>query len=312
MRFLSISMTCALLAAGQLSAAPPSKAASNAQQGIALAAKHQCDAALPLLNELIPAIADKQLRYDALLATARCGIQKKDGKLAVNTIMALRHDYPEDPEVLYLTTQVFLKIAVQASQDLEKLAPRSHQLAQLKAESLEQQEKWDEAAALYRRILDEDPKHPEMHMRLGRILLSQAKTLADNDEAAKQFQEELAVDPASAPAEFWLGEVSRVNGRFAEAIAHFSTAIKMNGDFAPSFLTLGMTYSSTERFEDAVGPLERYTKLAPADPAGHFQLARVYARVGRKEDSEREMAAQRELLEKAKMTPGPPTATLPY
>jgi hypothetical protein len=34
--------------------------------------------------------------------------------------------------------------------------------------------------------------------------------------------------------------------------------------------------------------------MQPGDPAGHYQLATAYARMGRKPEAEREMALQRE------------------
>ena len=61
----------------------------------------------------------------------------------------------------------------------------------------------------------------------------------------------------------------------------------------------------------AVAPLERYVKLVPADPAGHYQLSIAYARTDRKQDAAREMAIQREISEKTAAasragTPAPP------
>jgi hypothetical protein len=91
---------------------------SPIERAIDLATKHRCDEATPLLNELTPGATDKQLKYQALMAATRCAIRKKDGRATVTTLLALRHDYPNDPEVLYLTTQVFLQIAVHASQYL--------------------------------------------------------------------------------------------------------------------------------------------------------------------------------------------------
>ena len=225
--------------------------------------------------------------------------------------MALRHDYPEDPEVLYLTAQVFLKIAVHASQALETSAPNSYQMFELKAESLESQAKWDEAEAVYRKILEQNPKLPEIHLRLGRAMLSQAKTTEQNDAAAQEFAQELAIDPTNAAAEFWIGEVARLNGRSDDAVTHFTSATKLDSSFAPSFLMLGMTYIASGKYGDAIDPLERYTSMIQDDPAGHLQLGRAYARTNRKEDSEREFATHRKLLEKVQPLSGAPENSSP-
>src|SRR2546421_12409545 len=135
---LALSTVCALAQVPKSS--PPAASSGPVERGIDLAAKGRCDEALPLLKEL-GAISDKQLKYQGQMATAHCAIKRRDGQLTVATLMALRHEYPKDPEVLYLTTQVFLEIAVRASQELTALAPDSIQVLELQAETLESQSK---------------------------------------------------------------------------------------------------------------------------------------------------------------------------
>jgi tetratricopeptide (TPR) repeat protein len=295
------------LAFAQAPASPSSTGPSSpVERGIDLAGKRHCEEALPLLNEVTPGVSDKQLKYRAQIAIARCGIRKKDGRTTVNALMALRHDYPEDPEVLYLTTQVFLEIAETASQDLARIAPNSYQVLELEAETLESQNKWQEAAAIYRKILETNPKLPNIHFRLGRVVLAQPETPATTEEARKEFEQELAIDPTNASAEFWLGENSRRDGQWSEAVPHFTSALKLDPALAEAMLALGMTFNSEGRFSDAIAPLERYTKIVPQDPAGHYQLALAYARTGRKEDSAREMTFHRQLSEKKQAPPASP------
>lgn len=282
------------------------------ERAIDLAAKRRCQEAIPLLIDLAPGIADKQLKYRALIATAHCGIHEKNGRVTVNALMALRHDYPEDPEVLYLTTHVFLEIAVDASRELAARAPDSYQVGELEAETLESQNKWEGAAAIYRKILAQNPKLPDIHFRLGRALLSQPETPETNEEARKEFERELAIDPANASAEFWLGEIERRDGRVAEAIPHFNSALKLDPTLAEAMLALGMAQNSQAHFSDAIAPLENYTQKVPDDPAGHYQLAIAYARTGRKEDSVREMTIQQQFSEKKQTSPAAPDSAVPH
>jgi predicted Zn-dependent protease len=60
-----------------------------------------------------------------------------------------------------------------------------------------------------------------------------------------------------------------------------------------------MSLNSAAKFADAVAPLETYVKRQPGDPAGHYQLATAYARTGRKQDADKELALQRETATKA-------------
>src|SRR5215470_2337287 len=159
---------------GQSSAHRTSSGVSNPiERGIDLAAKGQCEEALPLLKNQMPGSADKQLKYRALMATVRCGLSQREDATTVNALLELRKDFPQDPQVLYMTSQIFLEIAERASQELTSVAPNSYQTKELQAESFESQEKWAEAAVIYRKILEENPNVRGIHYRLGRAALAQ-------------------------------------------------------------------------------------------------------------------------------------------
>src|SRR6266849_3478424 len=65
----------------QPSASPSSTSSSSpVERGIDLAGKRHCQEALPLLNEFTPRVTDKQLKYRAQMAIARCAMKQKDGK----------------------------------------------------------------------------------------------------------------------------------------------------------------------------------------------------------------------------------------
>jgi predicted Zn-dependent protease len=72
--------------------------------------------------------------------------------------------------------------------------------------------------------------------------------------------------------------------------------------FVEAYLALGISMNAAGKFADAVTPLENYVKMQPDDPAGHYQLATAYARTGRKQDAQREMALQQETAAKAPRT----------
>ena len=303
-KFLYRVLLCGVLLAVQVFAQIPAPKASPLVQAIDLAEKqHHCEEALPLLKKLTLNVIDQQLRYRAQIATAHCAIKQKDGQATVTALLALKHEYPEDPEVLYLTTHVFLEIAVRASQELAATAPpSSYQIRELQAETLESQGKWEEAVAVYSKILEENPKLPNMHFRLGHAILSQPESPANTEEARKEFAQELAIDPTNASAEFWLGEIARLAGTWDEAIPHFASAARLDPNYPEAFLGWGMSSSAAGRYPEAIMPLERYTKLVPDDTAGHYQLAMAYSHADRKADAAREMTLMRQIAERKRAT----------
>jgi tetratricopeptide (TPR) repeat protein len=286
-------------AAPPVASASTIASASTVEQAIDLAAKGRCQEALPVLKKSAARVPDKDLKYRAAMATARCAMSLGQAETAVTALFLLNREFPHDPEVLYITTRYYGELASRASQELAATAPSSYQALELEAEAMESQSRWDDAAAEYKKILQQNPNVPGIHFRLGRVALSKSESPGNTEEARKEFEQELKIDPTNAAAEFSLGEIARRGGQWDEAVLRFTNASKLDPGFAEAFVALGMSLNSAERFSEAVSPLERYIKMLPTDAAGHYQLSIAYARTGRKEDAVREMAIQRQILEKA-------------
>jgi tetratricopeptide (TPR) repeat protein len=282
---------------------------SSVESAIDLAAKGQCQQASPTLKKSGSHTSDKDLKYRAAMALARCAMSLDQQETALQALGTLNREFPNDPEVLYISTHYYSELATRASQRLAATAPSSYQTHELEAEADESQGKWDDALAEYNQILQRNPNLPGIHYRMGRVCLSGPQTATSTDEAVHEFEAELKIDPNNASAEFFLGEIARRVGQWSDAVPHFSSAAKLDPGFSEAFLALGMALNSAERFPEAVAPLEKYVKMEPFDPAGHYQLSISYARTGRKGDATREMAIQQEI---ARKNPGgPPNGSAP-
>jgi len=240
------------------------------------------------------------VRRTAGLAGIRCAMVLNQSDPAVELLRMLNREFPRDPEILYVTTHTFSDLSSRAAQQLAAFAPNSFQAQELRAESLEVQGKWDQAAREYQAILQQNPRQPGIHFRLGRLLLSKPNpppTVAE--DAKKEFQQELEIDPNNAGAEYVLGELARQSQQWDEAIQHFSRAAKLDASFGDAFLGLGSSLMSQRKFSEAVPPLETAVKLEPQNPAAHYNLAMAYARSGRKEAADKEFAVHREMMQKS-------------
>ena len=100
-------------------------------------------------------------------------------------------------------------------------APGSYQVHELNAEALEAQGKWDDAAAEYAQVLKQNPRLAGMHYRLGRLMLSGRRRPPPNEEARREFQAELEIDPTNAGAEYVLGELARQDEQFSRSYRTF-------------------------------------------------------------------------------------------
>lgn len=306
--FVSVSAAAWLAASGGFQAAAQKAAPArepSAPQAMEWVESGRCAEALPALKKALPRIVDKQEKYHAEMAMVRCAMAVDDEQTAAEALLRLKRESPDDPEVLYIATHYFSELGMRASQDLEAKAPNSFQAQKLQAEALESQGKNDEAAAIYNKILADNPKTPGIHYRLGQIELAKAGATGATDEAKKQFQAEIEVDPLNASAHFILGELARRANDWDEAVKEFSRAAKLDVGFSEAYLALGMSLAASGKFAEAIAPLRSYAKMEPGDPAGHYQLAIAYSRTGDKEGAARELALQ---TEAAKAHPATDTA----
>jgi tetratricopeptide (TPR) repeat protein len=293
---LFLLMTLSPGQAAKKSSAPAT--GGEAERATNLAESGHCVEALPLLKRAIRQTADRDLKKKIGLDGLHCAMTHSSPYDSLDFLVVLSREFPRDPEVLYTATHAYSDLSMRTSQDLAREAPFSFQVHELNAEALEIQGRWDEAAAEYRRILDINPMLPGIHARLGRALLSKPQpSPTELDQARKSFEEELEIDPRNATAEFVLGQLAADAKDSATAIRHFTRATKLDVGFMEAYLGLGTALNSAKQFTEAIPPLETYEKMAPDSPTGHYQLAVAYAGAGRREDSNREAALQRQTSE---------------
>jgi len=288
-----------LFAAQASTRAPAGGAASSAERAVSLAQAGHCKEALPLLKQAKLQVADKDLKRSVGFAGVRCAMFTDQADAAEGFLMFLNREFPHDPEVLYLSVHTYSDLSSRAAADLARTASGSAQGHELHAESLETEGKWDEAAKEYRLVLQQNPRLPGIHFRLGRLLLSKSNpNESDAEEARKEMQQELEIDPTNAGAEYVLGEIAKQNQQWDDAMQHFSRAAKLDAGFGDAFVGWGECLVSEKKFSDAIPPLETAVKLQSGNPAAHYMLAIAYARSGRKEDGDREFAIQKQLTQK--------------
>jgi len=305
--FSRLLLATALLMSSLFAADAPKKApapdpSAAARRGADLAETGQCSQALPLLAKSVSHVVDKELKKRAGFYGVRCAMAMNQMDPALEFIRTLSHEFPNDPEVLYLAVHVFSDLSIRASQALLYTAPGSYQVHELNAEALETQGNWKDAAVEYHEVLKKNPNLVGIHYRLGRLLLSAPKTATTRDEARHEFEEELKIDPTNAGAEYVLGELAREDEHWPAAIDHFGRAAKLDSGFADAFIGLGRSLIAGGRAAEAVPPLEIAEKLQPDNPVPHFHLATAYRRSGRKQDADREFNLHQQTSEKARQS----------
>lgn len=168
----------------------------------------------------------------------------------------------------------------------------------LAGEALDEMKDKAGAAQQFRAAVKADPKMPNVHFGLGYLLWG----LLQFEEAAKEFQAELANNPEHAQAMTYLADSYIQLSRPADATPLLERAIKIDPGIELAHLDLGILYSDTGRREEALSELKIAAHLSPNDQNVHWRLARFYKAMGQTEQANAEFAKTRSLQKAADQT----------
>lgn len=268
----------------------PSLANARYFLDVSLAESGHCPEAITKLEKDYPHVDEGPLKLALGLDGFRCAMAMRQEVSALEFARGLNHDYPDDPDVLYLSSHFFSDLSDAASQRLLAKAPNSYQAHQMSAEVLEMEAKTNDAADEYRKVLALNPRLAGIHYELGRLLLAGDPTPEVLGQARQEFEAELKIDPGDAAAEYQLGGMAWQARNWDEAIAHFRAALKIDPGYEEALVGLGKSLVSAGRPQEAIGPLQMAAQLQPGDPTAHYQLSFAYRHTGRAAEADKELA----------------------
>jgi tetratricopeptide (TPR) repeat protein len=212
---------------------------------------------------------------------------------AVKVGLELNRLYPKDPEVLYHTGRIFGNFAFLTMQRLAQVAPASVWRHQAAAEAYESQGSHDAAISEYRQVLSVDPRRPGIHFRLGRTLLARSRQSNAPDDvtaAAKEFEQELELDPGKSNAAYELGEIHRNAGEFDEAQRFFQVAVQYHPEFEEAQLGLASDLMSLQKPDLALPHLQKAITLNAGNEVSWYRLSQVQGMLGHADEQKKTFA----------------------
>lgn len=234
--------------------------------------------------------SDRALRRLAGLAAVQCLLAANRFEELSPILFELRREHPDDADVLYQSAKVFNKAWNTAVYEMFRKTPASYRVNQLSADIFETQGRFAEAIAEYRKAIEKNPRALNLHFRLGRALLLESHRAEALEQALREFQAELALNPSDAAAEYEVGQVLTAQQKSAEAAAHFEKALALSPDFPEALVALGRIRASARRYEDAIRLLQRAVQLQPRMEAAHYALMLAYRDAGRTAEAQRQKA----------------------
>jgi tetratricopeptide (TPR) repeat protein len=256
-------------------------------------------------NEAVPRLEKGFKQSSDPISRRLCGLQllRAYGNVgrdadAVQTALELNKLYPKDPEVLYHTGRVYGNFAFITMERLQRAAPDSIWMLQARGEANESQKNYDAALDAFNHVLSVDPRRPGIHFRMGRVYLAkftEKQVQADRDAAIREFDAELEVDPHNGNAAYELANLAAQSGDREKARQGFEAILKRFPDFEEALVGLGGVLLDGQSPKDAIGPLERATKVRPDDEVAWYRLAQAERAAGDRDAQQKALAQFRNL-----------------
>jgi tetratricopeptide (TPR) repeat protein len=134
---------------------------------------------------------------------------------------------------------------------------------------------------LWTDTLAKSPDSWTAHNNLGNALLRKGQV----DEALKQFQKALEINPNYAQAHSNLGVALLQKGRLDDAVAQYQTALGMYPNYAQAHSNLGLALSQKGQLEDAVVHCQKALEINPYYLEAHINLGNALLRKGQLGDA---------------------------
>jgi predicted O-linked N-acetylglucosamine transferase (SPINDLY family) len=162
-----------------------------------------------------------------------------------------------------------------------------------RALELHRADRLDDAAAIYRQLLAEDPAHADASHLLGLVCFRNK----DFDTAVRLIRDAIGCDPENPIFHGNLGNVLRDSGRLSEAIAAYRRALELHDGYAEIHNNLGHALQASGSLDDAFEHYRKAIALRPDNYRAHHNLGNALLVSGKSEEA---VAA---LRESAKLNP---------
>lgn len=189
----------------------------------------------------------------------------------------------DKPEALFRIGHQYLDLAARLAYRGARQYPDSEWGHRFLGDMLLERNRWEDAGREYQKALAIDPRQPGLHTLLGESYLHNGKL----DQAEAEFRQELQLDSTYERAWLDLANLQLAKGQGAESLASISAIWKAS----PEFLKLRPEFPSIELSKESVEASVSRLTDQPEGPAKHFLLSALYASVGENASSERESQA---------------------
>lgn len=140
---------------------------------------------------------------------------------------------------------------------------------------------WKDSVTLFEHVVSITADNVLAHNNLAVALEMQGRF----DEAVSHYSEALRLDPKIAKLRNNLGAVLIKQHRFEEAVFHFSEALRIEPDYAEAHYNLGIATGEQGKAQEAVGHFSEALRIDPEYAAAHHRLGLILEEEGHFEEA---------------------------
>ena len=130
------------------------------------------------------------------------------------------------------------------------------------------------------------------------------------DEATTAYFEVLSSDPKNKFAYYNLGQIARLQNKFAIAEGYYRSALESDPNFGVALFGLGATRQALNAIDDAISVYRKDISVEPNNAAAHYNLGILLRIQGKTAEGDAEIARGIQLDPKLPQ-PGPATTVKP-
>jgi protein O-mannosyl-transferase len=142
----------------------------------------------------------------------------------------------------------------------------------------------DDAVRQYQEAIRLQPDYAGAHYNLGNVLADKGQI----DDAIRQYQETIRLQPDYARAHYSLGNILVQKGQIDDAIRQYQETIRLKPDHVEAHNNLGATLAGRGQTDEAIRQFQEAVRLKPDDVESHCNLGIALGQQGRTDEAIRQ------------------------
>ncbi len=140
---------------------------------------------------------------------------------------------------------------------------------------------WKSELELWRDCVQKSPHKGRSHHNLGFVYYEMGWL----DEAQRELEKSLRLDPNYALSWYNLGLVAYKKGFMDKAIDYYKKSIELDPTYPESYFNLGLAYYRKGLYEEAIGTYKKFLEMKPDYRNAHLNLGLAYGGLKRWEEA---------------------------